>query len=148
MKYLVNQNNFCILCENISNMEIWKRIKDFNEYEVSNKGRVRRWHRWPNKKGEMTYTMLKPNKLNKKNYYLIRLYKDAKQYAFLLHRIVAQTFIENPNNLPIVMHLDDNGLNNSVDNLKWGTISENTQDAFNKGLVGPKTKYIKKLKTI
>lgn len=116
-------------------MEMWKQIDGYKGYEVSNIGNVRRWHRWPNKDGEITYTLLKPNKLNKKNYYLIRLSKDAKQKGMLLHRIVATAFIDNPNNLPIVMHMDDNGFNNKVENLKWGTISENTQDAFNKGLI-------------
>jgi len=116
-------------------MENWKQIEGFNGYEVSNKGNFRRWHRWPNKNGEMTYTMLKLNKLNKKNYYLIRLSKDAKQYGFLAHRLVANAFIPNPLNLPVVMHGDDNGFNNCVSNLKWGTIAENTQDAFNNGLI-------------
>jgi hypothetical protein len=116
-------------------MEKWKQIEDYTEYEVSNLGRVRRWHRWPNKNNQMTYTLLKPNKLNKKNYHLIRVSKDAKQKAMLLHRVVAKAFIPNPNDLPIVMHLDDNGFNNKIDNLKWGTVSENTQDAFNKGLI-------------
>ena len=129
-------------------MEIWKKIENFEGYEISNKGNVRRWHRWPNKQNQITYTMIKPNKLNKKNYYIVRFSKDAKQYAFLIHRLVAKAFIPNPDNLPIVMHLDDNGFNNCVENLKWGTISENTQDAFNKGLVGPKTKYVRKIKTI
>jgi hypothetical protein len=120
-------------------MEIWKEIEDYPGYEVSNLGNVRRWHRWPNKDGVITFTMLKPNKLNKRNYYLIRVSKDSEPKAMLLHRVVAKAFIPNPNNLPIVMHLDDNGFNNKVENLKWGTISENTQDAFNKGLM-PKTR--------
>ncbi len=84
--------------------------------------------------------MLKPNRLNKKNYHLIRLSKNGVQHAMLLHRLVAKTFIKNSENYPIVMHLDDNGFNNRVDNLKWGTTSENTQDAFNKGLIKKRTK--------
>lgn len=42
-----------------------------------------------------------------------------------IHRLVAEAYIPNPNNLPIVMHLDDNPLNNIVSNLKWGTYKEN-----------------------
>jgi len=121
-------------------MEIWKQIEDYPGYEVSNFGRVRRWHRWPNKDGIITYTLLKPNKLNKKNYYLIRMSKNGEQKAMLLHRLVAKTFLDNPNNFPIVMHLDDDGFNNRVENLKWSTTSENTQSAWDGGLISRKYK--------
>ena len=52
-----------------------------------------------------------------------------------VHILVAETWIPNPDNKPIVMHKDNNKLNNSVDNLKWGTVSENTQQAVNDGLL-------------
>ena len=42
-----------------------------------------------------------------------------------MHRLVAKSFLENPNNYPNVLHLDDNPKNNNVNNLKWGTQSEN-----------------------
>lgn len=48
-----------------------------------------------------------------------------------IHRLVAKTFIPNPDNLPIVMHKDNDPLNNHMSNLKWGTQSENIQQAFN-----------------
>lgn len=51
-----------------------------------------------------------------------------------IHVLLAKAYIPNPNNYPIVMHLDNNKANYSLDNLKWGTISENTQAAFNDGL--------------
>jgi hypothetical protein len=121
-------------------MEIWKQIEDYPGYEASNFGRVRRWHRWANKDGIITYTLLKPNKLYKKNYYMMRMSKNAKQYTFLLHRLIARTFLDNPNNLPIVMHLDNDGFNNRVDNLKWSTTSENTQAAWDEGLIARKYK--------
>ena len=50
-----------------------------------------------------------------------------------IHRLVAQTFIPNPDNLPVVMHLDNDKLNNHVSNLQWGTQSENISQAFNEG---------------
>lgn len=50
-----------------------------------------------------------------------------------IHRLVAQTFIPNPDNLPIVMHKDNDPLNNHVSNLKWGTQSDNIQQAFDEG---------------
>lgn len=48
------------------------------------------------------------------------------------HRLVAEAYIPNPNNLPIVMHLDDNPKNNSVENLKWGTTLDNIRDCIKK----------------
>lgn len=52
-----------------------------------------------------------------------------------VHRIIAECFIPNPNNYPIVMHIDNDKSNNNVSNLRWGTISENTQQAVNDGLL-------------
>ena len=51
-----------------------------------------------------------------------------------IHVLLAKAYIPNPNNYPVVMHLDNNKANYSLDNLKWGTISENTQTAFDDGL--------------
>lgn len=56
--------------------------------------------------------------------------EDGKRRHFRIHRLVAETFIENPNNYPIVLHLDNNKQNNHYTNLKWGTVSENTQQAY------------------
>lgn len=52
-----------------------------------------------------------------------------------LHRVVAETFIENPHGYPIVMHIDNNKKNNHVSNLMWGTVSMNTQQAVDDGLL-------------
>ena len=61
---------------------------------------------------------------------------------------MAKQFIPNPNNLPVVMHKDNDPLNNHVSNLKWGTQSENIQQAFNDGrkispMIGRKGSNIK-----
>ncbi len=115
-------------------MENWKQIEGFNGYEISDLGNVRRFHRWPNKDGIIAFTKLKPHKATN-GYHQYRLSIDGKQYPKLAHRLVANAFIKNENDLPIVMHIDDIKTNNSVNNLKWGTVSENTKDAFNKGLI-------------
>ena len=59
--------------------------------------------------------------INREGYLRIKL--NGKQYS--IHRLVAEAYIPNPNNLPIVMQLDDNPVNNIVSNLKWGTPKEN-----------------------
>ena len=57
-----------------------------------------------------------------------------------IHRLVAETFIPNPDNLPVVLHKDNDPLNNQVSNLKWDTQSENIRQAFDEGRkVSPKT---------
>lgn len=55
-----------------------------------------------------------------------------------LHRAVALAFIPNPNNYPLVMHLDSNPKNNKVNNLKWGTASQNLSQAAREGKLGVK----------
>ncbi len=50
-----------------------------------------------------------------------------------VHILVAEAYVPNPNNYPIVMHKDDNKQNKHYTNLEWGTISQNTKDAYRKG---------------
>lgn len=64
---------------------------------------------------------------------LLLVCSDGKRRHFRVHRLVAEIYIGNPNNYPIVLHLDNNKSNNHYTNLKWGTISENTQQAYDDG---------------
>ncbi len=90
--------------------EIWKPIKYYEGlYEVSNFGRIR--------KGER----LKAQNKNNSGYFLVTLYKNNIKHIYLVHRLVAETFISNPNNHPCVNHKDENKENNRVDNLEWCT---------------------------
>ena len=61
----------------------------------------------------------------KKGYYQIGLRKDNKRKWFSVHRLVAETFIDNPNNCKYVNHKDENKLNNNINNLEWCTMSYN-----------------------
>lgn len=61
------------------------------------------------------------------------------RYTENVHRLVARAFIENPLNLPYVCHWDDNPENNAVENLRWGTASDNVNDAVRNG-VHPESK--------
>ena len=93
--------------------EEWKNIQDYENYEVSNLGNVR------NKK---TGRILKS--YDKGGYAVIGLSK-TKGKIFYIHRLVCQTFIQNPENKSQVNHKDKNGLNNHVNNLEWNSHQEN-----------------------
>lgn len=66
----------------------------------------------------------------KQPYYQIGLRKDGKSYKFLVHRLVAETFIPNPEGKPQVNHKDGNVHNNHVSNLEWVTNADNTVHAY------------------
>ena len=99
--------------------EIWKPIKGWEGlYEVSNLGNVKSFH-----KGKEL--ILKPRK--KPNGYLqVILQDNGIKKCVHIHRLVAQAFIPNPDNLPTVNHIDENKENNRVDNLEWMTTKDNT----------------------
>ena len=119
--------------------EIWKSIEGYPNYEVSNLGNVRslNYHR------ENKIKFLNPYVSN--GYQIVSLCKDGKQKRFLVHRLVAQAFISNPNNHPEVNHKDENKQNNCVDNLEWctreyninyGTRTEQVKQHSNKPSLG------------
>ncbi len=95
-------------------MEIWEKIKDYDNYEVSDLGRIR----------SKKYGILTP--IKKDNGYLqINLCRNGIYKTFILHRLVALAFIPNPNNYPEINHKDEDKTNNCVDNLEWCTKSYN-----------------------
>ncbi|MBO6262444.1 MAG: HNH endonuclease [Bacilli bacterium] len=77
----------------------------------------------------------KANFINKHNGYLycgITYPEGQKQRR--VHILVAESYLPNSNNYPVVMHLDNNKANPNVNNLQWGTVSQNTKSAFDDGL--------------
>lgn len=100
-------------------IEIWKTIKNYENYEISNFGRVRRKF----KNGKTHY--LKSIK-TEKGYLVVILYNnEKKQKKLRIHRLVAQAFIPNIFNKPQVNHIDLDKTNNQVQNLEWVTNQEN-----------------------
>ena len=103
--------------------EEWKNIRDYEGlYMISSYGRVKSLGRWVNYKNKgkkwQEGKILKP--LVKKGGYLhVGLWKNGKLKFFTVHRLVAQAFIPNPNNLPQVNHKDENKENNFVKNLEY-----------------------------
>lgn len=105
-------------------------------YAVSNLGRVKSVARTVmSNRGRPITRMGKILSLNTSaaGYRYISVCKDGKSRTFLIHRLVAEAFIPNPHNLPVVMHLDDVPGNNRVTNLKWGTQKTNMEDMVRKG---------------
>lgn len=108
-------------------MEVWKEIPNtYGLLEVSNLGQVRSLMRGK------PY-ILKAQK-DKKGYLRIRATIKRKRIALKIHRVVAEVFIENPDNLPQVNHKDGNKSNNEMSNLEWISNIDNAHHAIEKGL--------------
>lgn len=110
--------------------EIWKDIKGYEGlYQVSNLGKIKSLNYNHTKKEKILKSLKRKN-----NYLKIRLYKNKKYNTYFIHRIVAENFILNENNLPIVNHIDGNPSNNCVNNLEWCTQKQNVQHSIITGL--------------
>lgn len=105
--------------------EIWKDIKGYEGlYQVSNLGRVKRTmfkNCYVEKKQEKILKL----KSDKDGYKQTTLFKNGKRMYFRVHRLVANAFLPNPNNYPIINHKDQNTSNNNVLNLEWCTFVYN-----------------------
>ena len=107
--------------------ETWRNIPKFQlGYEISDQGHIR-----------IRYTdrdeYIEP-KINSDGFAVIHLCGKT----WLVHRLVASTFIENPEDKKLVRHLDGNKLNNVVSNLQWITASEYSKEAFTAGKISGK----------
>lgn len=119
--------------------EVWKDVKGYEDYyQVSNRGNIKSKDRlieiddYQNAHAYCSgFSYIKPGRmicseLNKFGYEVVGLYKDKKRKGHMVHRLVAEAFINNPGNLPYINHKDENKLNNCVDNLEWCTAKYNT----------------------
>lgn len=102
-------------------MEIWKTISGFEEYEVSNIGNVRHGNKYL-------------AKINKSGYYGVTLVKYGIKKQMLIHRLVALEFIDCPNPLLTVNHINGDKHDNRVENLEFLSRKENTKHAHRIGI--------------
>lgn len=112
---------------NYQQEETWKDIQDFEgKYQISNLGRVKSLYNDNGYKKTYREKILKYS-IKKNGYCQVILVKNRKRYSKNIHRLVAQAFIPNPNNLPCVNHKNEIKSDNAVENLEWCTISYNTR---------------------
>jgi NUMOD4 motif/HNH endonuclease len=103
-------------------IEIWKPIPNYPDYQVSNTGRV------------MSFKSSKPKELrqhpNGRGYLQVVLWKDSRPTTFTVHRLVLIAFVGNRLPDQQCRHLDGNQTNNNLENLCWGTAAENIYDVY------------------
>ena len=97
-------------------MSNYKKIQDF-DYAVDCNGNIK------SLKTNKNLSLVTNNK--RKPYKRVGLTKNGKRYFFLVHRLVAEAFILNPNNKPFINHINENKSDNNINNLEWVTNQEN-----------------------
>ena len=138
--------------------EIWKDIPNYEGlYEASSLGRIR------TKEGKETYRILNgeiqkriwksrilkeknPNNKSRRRDKRVDLWKEGVSKTFLVARLTAISFIENPDNLPCINHIDGNHRNNEVSNLEWCDYTYNNNHALDNGLI--KTRILVSLENV
>ena len=109
-----------------------KPIKDFEDYSITDDGKV------------ISYKYREPRIMKtwyqQSGYENIKLCKENITYHFLIHRLVADAFLSNPNNLPEVNHKDGNPKNNKLENLEWVDRKENLRQSYK--TLGPMRNHV------
>lgn len=125
-------------------MEVFKDIEGYEGlYQVSNKGRVRSLDRLDvrsngtNGSNRMLKGALMKVGVSKGGYGMVTLYKNRKKTTFIVHRLVAIAFIDNPDNKRTVNHINGIKTDNNSKNLEWATHKENSQHGWDTGLITP-----------
>jgi hypothetical protein len=134
----------------MENTETWLPILGFvGLYEVSSLGRVRSL---PGKRGRGKSGCFLKAGTNSCGYLGVILCRDDRKYWKSVHRLVANAFIDNPEALPFVNHIDHNKLNNGKSNLEWCTAKQNSRhaadaDRIKSGLSHPKSVRVRVYKS-
>lgn len=112
---------------------MWVKLKRNNNYSINENGEVR---------NDLKGNIKKPT-LNKNNgYYYLDLYDGNKRVKVPVHRLVAEAFIPNPENKPTVDHKDGNRQNNSIENLRWASFSEQNSRFNTNGVRSQRVKAV------
>ena len=113
-------------------MEEWKDIQGYEGlYQVSSFGRVKSLNYNHTGKEGILKAVDKGN-----GYLIVTLCKYGKSKCLMVHKLVATTFISNPDNLPEVNHKDENKKNNKVENLEWCSSQYNMEYSHGKPVIG------------
>lgn len=113
-------------------MEIWKDIKDYEgRYQVSNLGRIRSLLDCFLEPKEPT---IKKTYIGTQGYEVVSFYKHTKMQLKKVHRLIAEAFVQNPDNKPFINHINGIKHDNRLDNLEWCTPKENMVHARDTGL--------------
>lgn len=107
-------------------MDKWAKTSRNPNYVVSNTGRVRR-------EGSDKDHSIR----DRKGYFAVDLYENGKRTTERVHILVAEAFVPNPDNKPMINHKDGNKHNNNAENLEWVTRKENCSHAWKNGLAKP-----------
>jgi hypothetical protein len=106
----------------------WKPLNDYEGfYEINEKGEVRSLHK-------RNYHKIVSQRIDRGGYYAVRLSKNGNTHTQWVHRLLAFTFIPNPESKKYVNHKNGNKLDNSLSNLEWVSHQENVIDAYKQGL--------------
>lgn len=118
--------------------EIWKDIPGYEgRYQITKCGAIRSLVQANSHGGGVKarkIPLLRKSHLNTSGYLHVRLQIDGTHSSISVHRLVALTYMANPNNLPEVNHIDGNKLNNCIENLEWCSSSNNQRHAYKLGL--------------
>ena len=115
--------------------EEWKEIRDYEGlYQVRNTGKIKSLnYRHTGREKIMKHSV------NKIGYLIVKLYKNRKFKSFIVHRLVAEAFIPNPNNYPCVNHKNEIKDDNRAENLEWCDAKYNNNFGTRKERVAEKT---------
>lgn len=122
----------------MANEEIWLPVVGYEGfYEVSSTGKVKSVERFVYG-GRVNQRVVREKEMavyeDHHGYLRVNLNRDNRFKGKFVHRLVAEAFIKNPSNYPIVNHMDGNKKNNNVNNLEWCTYKYNTHHAIENGL--------------